>query len=222
MMNKMIALDWRAMKYYQIRALFLPVIALIIGAVYSSIFVIPFCMLMGMSFSVNPFAVEEKGELNNLYLTLPIQRKEIVAGRYTLSLLITFAGILIGIPIMALSNMISFSKWYIGAQGVLIIIALSFLIYSICNIFMFPILFKLGYQKGKIWGFYLPMILSAVLLAGYSMFTMLPGKENVTINLIVYATEHLTLVSGGLLILGIILLLISYLVSVKLYSKRNF
>ncbi len=86
MIAKMIALDWSAMKFYQIRGLLLPVFVLIYG-LYSPITVIPLSAIMLLSFSVNPFAVEEKGELNILYLTLPVGRKSIVAGRYMLSIL---------------------------------------------------------------------------------------------------------------------------------------
>ena len=77
MITKMIALDWRAMKVYQIRFLLLPIFALIIGWIYP-VFVIPISVFMYMGFSINPFAVEEKGELNNLYLTLPVKRNTIV------------------------------------------------------------------------------------------------------------------------------------------------
>lgn len=78
MIAKMIALDWRAMKYYQIRLLLLPVFIFIFG-VYSPLTVIPMSVILSLSFSLNPFAVAEKGELNNLYLTLPVRRKSIVS-----------------------------------------------------------------------------------------------------------------------------------------------
>lgn len=60
MIRKMIALDWRAMKYYQKRVLLLPVFVLIIGW-QNALMIIPFSVMMFLSFSVNPFAVEEKG-----------------------------------------------------------------------------------------------------------------------------------------------------------------
>ena len=60
MIAKMIALDWRAMKYYQIRVLLLPVFVFIFGVVYSPLTVIPMSVVMSLNFSLNPFAVEEK------------------------------------------------------------------------------------------------------------------------------------------------------------------
>lgn len=118
MIAKMIALDWRAMKYYQIRVLLLPVFVFIFGVVYSPLTVIPMSVVMSLNFSLNPFAVEEKGELNNLYLTLPVRRKSIVAGRYILSIIMLLCGIAIGILIMPLANKLSISKWFIWNRRV--------------------------------------------------------------------------------------------------------
>jgi hypothetical protein len=218
---KMIALDWRAMKFYQIRLLLLPVFVFIFGF-YSTLTVIPLSVILFLSFSVNPFAVEEKGELNNLYLTLPVRRKSIVAGRYILSIIMLLCGIAIGILIMPLANKFSISKWFIGIEGFMVVISLSYLLYAILNLFMFPILFRLGYQKGKFWGFYLPMIFFALLLRAYSTITYLPGNKTLALDFIVYASKNLLMVSGSIVVLATILLILSYMISLKLYSKRDF
>ncbi|MGI6717432.1 MAG: ABC-2 transporter permease [Eubacteriales bacterium] len=49
-----------------------------------------------MLFPSTLLAVEEKGKLDNLYLTLPITRKTIVKTRYSLSLIMQFSGLLFG------------------------------------------------------------------------------------------------------------------------------
>ena len=87
---------------------------------------------------------------------------------------------------------------------------------------MFPILFKLGYTKGRFFGFYLPLILIAVILGIYTGITYIPGNGGITIKLISFASEHLLLISGGMIILATILLFISYFISVRVYSKRDF
>lgn len=222
MIGKMIALDWRAMKYYQIRGLLLPFLAAVVGIVYTPILVIPMSVFFATSFSVNPFAVEEKGELNNLYLTLPIRRNQIILGRYALSFLLMLAAVAISTPIMLLSNKISFSKFYVGAKGLIALMAISFLLYSIFNLFTFPILFRLGYQKGKMWGFYLPVILFGILLGVYMVVAMMSGNETLTIDFISSLSENLLLASGVMILSGLALLFGSYLLSVRLYSKRDF
>jgi ABC-2 type transport system permease protein len=221
MIAKMVALDWRAMKFYQIRLLLLPVFIFAFGF-YSPIAVIPMSVILVLSFSINPFAVEEKGALNNLYLTLPVRRKSIVAGRYALSIIMLLCGIAFGILIMPLANSFSISKWFIGTEGLLVIIALSYLLYAILNLFMFPILFRLGYQKGKFWGFYLPMVFFALLFGAYSAITQLPEYKTLTLDFIVYASKNMLIVSGSIVVLATVLLFLSYAISLKLYSKRDF
>ncbi len=221
MIAKMVALDWRAMKFFQIRSLLLPVFILLFGF-YSPIAVIPMSVILALSFSLNPFAVEEKGALNNLYLTLPVRRKSIVAGRYMLSIIMLLCGIALGVLIMPLANKISKSQWFIGTEGLMVVISLSYLLYATLNLFMFPILFWLGYQKGKFWGFYLPMIFFALLFGAYTAISSLPGNQTLTIDFIVYASENVLTVSGGIVILATIILLLSYAISQKLYSKRDF
>ena len=221
MIAKMIALDWRAMKVYQIRILLLPVFVLILGF-YSPLLVIPISVFLFLSFSVNPFAVEEKGELNNLYLTLPVRRKSIVAGRYLLSIIMLLCGIAIGSLLMPLANRLSVSKWFIGIEGFMVVIALSYLLYAILNLFMFPVLFRLGYNKGKFWGFFLPVVFFSLLLGMYSTITYLPGNKTLTLDILVLASENLLMVVGSIVVLATILLILSYMISLKLYSKRDF
>lgn len=221
MVTKMAALDWRAMKFYQIRFPLLPIFVIYVGW-YNSLLVIPVSVILFLSFSVNPFAVEEKGALNNLYLTLPVKRETIVAGRYVLSFIMLLCGIILGIAITPIAHQISTSKWFIGFNGYVVIISLSYLLYALFNFFMFPILFRLGYQKGKFWGFYLPTIFFALLFSMYYVITSQPGNETMTLDFIVYASENLLLISGGIIALATVILFLSYKISIKLYSKRDF
>jgi len=221
MIRKMIAIDWRAMKVYQIRILLIPILAIALGWT-SSLNVIPLCLFACFNYSLNTFAVEDKGALNNLYLTMPVKRNSIVAGRYALSLIMVLCGILIGVPIMYFVNMFAMSKWYIGINGYLIVISLSFLLYAVFNLSTFPILFKLGYVKGKFIGVILPVILFGLIFGAYPLIISLSGNEALTIELISYASENIFLVSGGILLLATVVLLGSYALSVRVYSKRDF
>jgi hypothetical protein len=221
MIAKMISLDWRSMKTYQIRVLLLPVFLLIFG-IYMPLFILPMSVFLLLSFSINPFAVEEKGELNYMYLTLPVSRNMIVSGRYILSLIMMTAGLILGSALLPLANMFSVSKWYIGLKGYLILVAISYLLYSFFNLCMFPVLFKIGYQKGKFIGFYLPAILFSVLFSVYSVLSYTSDNQNLTMNFLVWASENLILVSIILIIIATVLMLISYLLSLRFYSRRDF
>ena len=84
---------------------------------------------------------------------LAVQRRTIVTGRYVLSFLLFAAGALLGLAMMPLANLVSFSKWYPGFSWKLALVSFSFLFYGVMSLAMYPLLFKVGYQKGKVWGY---------------------------------------------------------------------
>lgn len=216
MIRKVIALDWHAMKKYQIRILLVLPMAVLISLL-SPILVIPMCVFAFVNYSINPFAVEEKGALNHLYLTLPVKRRDILTGRYILSLIMLFCGTVVGVAVMPIGNAILASKWFIGVDGYLVITAVSFLLFSLLNLSMFPMLFRFGYQKGKYWGYYTPLGIFLVIILVFSTISMTPGM----IKFISFASENMLLISGGMFALGIMLLALSYAISLKVYSKRD-
>ena len=86
MVAKMAFLDWHAMKLYQ-KLVYLTPLFFFIWGMPGSVFVIPLGVLYCAAISAWVFSVEDKGDLNRLYLTLPIKKREIVAGRYLFSII---------------------------------------------------------------------------------------------------------------------------------------
>ncbi len=215
-MLKIMKLDWNALKYYHIRLLIIPLTLLVLG-LFSSIYLVPLGVLLSFSFSINSFLVEEKSDLNRLYLTLPIKRSHVVLSRYLLSLILSASGALLGLSFMPLANLFSFSKWYPDFKWSLALLSFSSLLYALMNLFMYPVLFKLGYQKGKIWGFYIPTILICLALNAFLL-----AKGNLIFNLLVYASEHFNTVICGTLISSAAVLTVSCLLSIRIYSRREF
>ena len=95
------------MKYFHRRFLIIPICLIIIGW-FSPIILIPMGVFLLFFFSINLFAIEEKGDLNRLYLTLPIRRNTIVTSRYALALLLYIVGVLLAFALMPFANLISF------------------------------------------------------------------------------------------------------------------
>lgn len=87
---------------------------------------------------------------------------------------------------------------------------------------MFPILFKIGYQKGKFLGFYFPVVFSTILVFIFNMISTLPGNETLMFDIIMWATENIVLVGIISIIAATLLMFISYSLSLLLYSKREF
>lgn len=222
MIRKMMMMDWRAMKYYQIRGLLLPLFVCFIGFFSSPLLVIPTSVIMFLFFSLNPFAMEEKGELNNLYLTLPIRRADVVYGRFLLSGVMGTSGVVMGIPLMILVNRFGWSYYSLPVSGYFFVVAFSYLFYSIGLLATYPIFFKLGYNKGKFWGLVIPAILMGVLYGLFAALNYLPGNEMKMLELLEYASQNLLLTSGITILAATLLMVIAIKLSKSIYAKRDF
>lgn len=220
-MLKIMKLDWTAIKCYHSRLFLLPVALLAMGA-FSATYLVPMGVVLMFFVSVNLFLVEEKGELNRLYLTLPMARSRIVTGRYLLSLLLFAAGLLMGFLMMPLANLFARSKWYPDWRWMLALGSAGFLIYALLSLAMYPVLFRLGYQKGKIWGYYVPSVLFLLGYLAFVEYDMVIGGGTFITGLLVYAAEHILAVSGGILLLGAAVWVLSWRLSVGLYARREF
>ncbi len=220
-MKRMAMFDWNAMKCFHLRLFLIPIISLAAGFI-SALLVVPTNVFMFLFFSVNTFAVEEKGDLNKLYLTLPVKRSAVVAGRYVLSICMGVAGLVTGIPLAILADRFSLSHYYGPIGWFLPVVTISYLLFSIFNLCMFPILFKMGYSKGKFWGMLVPNALFAALYCAWVIVSSLPGNEYLLFNALEYASTNVLLVNGSMIAVATLILLCSFLLSENLYSNRDF
>jgi hypothetical protein len=223
----MIKLDWLAMKYYQMRVIVIPLVICMAG-VLSEALVIPLIAFYMLSFSVNPFAVEEKGKLDNLYLTLPVTRKTIVNARFGLSLIMQFAGLIVGTAVTIVLSKLFYGRtilflykhsFHADAKTVFLILCGSLLLYAIMNLSMFPVLFKIGYAKGKAIGFYIPVVAFAMIAY---IIIMLWNYNGVFHAWALSIFDHTVIMSVIMLAAAILIFTTSYFLSNKLYVKREF
>ena len=162
------------------------------------------------------------GDLNRFYLTLPLKRRMVGGGLYALSFVLYVGGVLLGTALMPLANLYSLSKWYPDFSWMLALLSFSFLLYSLMSLAMYPVLFRLGYQKGKMWGYYVPAIAICLIYCAVVEYDTIVRGGTLVLDLLVYASEHMLAVSGGMLALGAVLLGGSYLLSVRWYERREF
>jgi len=228
-MLNMVKLDWLGMKFYQKRFIILPFMVLIYGF-YSEAIIIPIMSYMTLTFSVNPFAVEEKGKLDNLYLTLPVTRKSIVKSRYGLSLIMQFLGLILAIIVTIVYSRMLYGEELIfmhnfraNFKNMSLIVCGSLLFYSVMNLFMFPFLFKIGYSKGKALGFYIPIgVLTVVLSASVVLWKYCEPFHLFIVKFAEWTLANSVLTAALALALAALVLWLSYALSVKAYEKREF
>ena len=113
------------------------------------------------------------------------------------------------------------SRWYPDLKWVLAIVATSFFLFALMTLAMYPILFKLGYQKGKLWGYYIPAFLVCLVYGAVMGYETMTGGTFLH-ELLLYASEHVLIVSFGIFGLGAVILTVSVLLSMRIYSRREF
>ena len=222
MIFKMIALDWRAKGLAaKMTIFFVPLLLFFMGFTTSQMYVLLFSAWIAMAYSTYPFHSEEKGALNNLFLTLPVTRKQIVLTRYVYSLFILAVHISMGLAIMPVVRHFSRSRWYFSIEGHIAIIAVCVLAFAIFHVFMFPLLFRLGYQKGKMFGLYIPTTVFIVTFFAMEIFSSMSGGRNLFFEIVVMASDNLLLLSGVLGGIAMAVMLLSYWLSLRVYTRRD-
>jgi MFS family permease len=218
----MIKTDWLAIKAHHWRLLIMAAIVALFGFTDMSMIVIPIAAYMAIAFSVNTFAVEEKGKLDHLYLSLPLSRKNVVRGRFAfmiLLLVISFA--ICGAVVAVVSPSLDFGgiSFEIGTKTISLMCCLGFAFGGFINLSMYPVMFRMGYEKGKIFGYYVPIFAVGTIfgVAG----ALVASRVEILVNWFSYWLANPLKICGILLLLGAVLFYVSYRLSLWLYGKRD-
>ena len=227
-MLNMIKLDWLGMKVYHKRFILIPLGICYMGFL-NELLILPCTVFFMLSFSVNPFAMEEKGKLDNLYLSLPITRKTIVRARLSLSLIMLGLGMALGTVMTIIMSKLLYGHneifihfFQADFNSMCLLICGSLLFYAIMNLSTFPILFKIGYAKGKVFGFYIPVGAMVFLFSGINFIAYFNDSfYDKAIAAIEWALEHTMGTAAIMLAAAVLALAISYVLSQRLYAKRE-
>ena len=208
---KMIRLDFLTMKSQLVMYLSLVVIVIMFEFMGSSVTVL--CLNAAWFtalFLSSIFVLQEKNNLDQLYGSVSMRLREIVAGRYLYMLLnffLTFAAVLVihSVISLILNRLIDFSDALLG-------FSVSLLVFSVIIGMQSPLFFKMGYSKAKGWSF-LPFLAVMALVVSP---TFLPAVFRII--------EHLMMnpntVIAGCILLSFAVLSVSCMLSVQAYRKR--
>jgi len=240
-MLNMIKLDWLGMKTYHLWLLAPPLVILLFVFLFGSyvgLIVIPMVAFFMWSISTYLFMAEEKGKLENLYLTLPILRKTLVKARFGLFLFMQLSGIVFSVGLaLSLSPLLggwSFMEYLYGPpmgepssllpSFDLIIFYVSFGLLSsafflLCS---FPFLFKFGYSIGKIPGVYLPVVVMLIIfIFGAGLASTVEPFAFWFSSVLEWAVANTLWFSLVLLAVAAVFFALSYLLSLKAFEKRE-
>jgi len=161
---------------------------------------------------VSAFEYDDKYKVDGTLISLPIKRQFLVLVRYLEVPVLTVSVVLIYIPVTLLMNL-----WFPGMSPVgLLMPATGFLAASLMSGLYMPIIYRLGYVKAKI----------LVILLAFSMIpaaVMVLGKIGGEINLSLWpATASKGMIASLMFAAAILTLVISCLLSIRMYRKRQF
>ena len=153
-----------------------------------------------------------------MYSTLSLERKNVVIGRYIFPLLIeTMVIVLLLIFVNIKSNFVPVGM---TIDEILIYLSLSFMFVSLIISFQYPLFFKMGYTKARLFT-YVPLLLVFVFLG---ILQLLVDKLNIDINWIAinqFIKGNLILMIVLSVLIGIVSLVISCMISIKIYGRKD-
>lgn len=162
--------------------------------------------------------------------SLPLGRKEIVTAKYLSAFSFALIMVAISLPV---SFLLSYTE-FLGTISMNLTMAIrffmiSFFLLCIYLSFFFPVFFKLGYLKSRWANFFSFFIIFGLIGFSGSVGQQVPqyGNEISKETMLQYllgtlaGNEHLT-VYLGMVLMGLLLLFISWRFSVSIYQKKEF
>jgi len=167
-----------------------------------------------------PFEMTDKSNLNVLFGTLPTTRQSVLSARYVFAVLSLVIGIIIA---FAGSVIITFGfNNYFSIANQLMMLCLGIGIFAILlgwqNIFFF----QKGYTKGRFFA-WIPMILLFILLNISSLLSLFRVETDFSFESIMEALFSNPLITSLVsLVVAIVALGTSYIISKRIYLKKDF
>ena len=177
-------------------------------------------IMIGTLFISYPFAIGEKNNIDALYITLSLDRKTVVAGRYLFSLAFNIGAILFSVFFAIIGILVTRAVGLdMGKSDILLAGVLLAAVFIVIQSIQLPFFFKMGYTKAK----FFSIVPFVALMAGYVVF-MTASKENGIVSRIERILEGLTNgVLVGLAVVAVLLICyVSYRLSLSFYMKREF
>lgn len=212
-------LDYLTIKQYlRVKQLgfFAAIILVLTVSMNNLYFVTGMLMMYGLFYTAYPFAIGDKVKLDVLYATLPIGKKQLVMGRYLYAFSINLATAVIA---LVLTQVVDF---FLRNESALLehvlTVVVCFFAYTFLEAIQFPIFFKLGYNKARIYALF-PLFLLPLLVGGIRWIV---GKRGINPMLLFsFLEENYLLVVLFLFLLWCVVIISSIQISCRIYRKRE-
>ncbi len=183
------------------------------GLSKNPIMAIAVSQMFALIFSAYPFMVGEEAGIDPLYKIFSIEPKDVVKGRYLIAAAFVALALIFG---TVLSLIISGIYSIGGVFEILsLTVPITFLVVTLIIFLEYPIYFKYGYIKGKTLAS-IPLMLLGI---AFTVSTFFSEFVKVSLEFFVVNKEICIIL---LVSIWIITLLISYKLSNRVYSERDF
>ncbi|MCC0627373.1 MULTISPECIES: ABC-2 transporter permease [unclassified Clostridioides] len=159
---------------------------------------------------VSTFSYDDLNKWDSYVLTMPIKRNDIVLSKYLTMLIFSFIGILVSLIV---SVIIGYFKHTLVLGETLLINALILSV-SVCfGSLILPLIYKFGTEKARLLMILCFLVPTLVLLVFKNILesTSSPLSIEIILNTLVYSLPFI----------AIVLFVISYFISSKIYSKKE-
>lgn len=198
------------------KTLFITIVAIFIMSLSMTgmnlAFMIPFVVIM---LCLSTFSYDEFNKWDGYALTLPVSKKTIVKSKYLFTLLVVAIAVLIGFLLGCLIGMFQdqFSLYSFFYEMMGTTTGLLFFITII-----YPLMYKFGSQKGRTMIFIVVAVIFFIIFGMKQLLSFFaPGLDMSFLNEF-FNTYGLYCV----LVLAIIFTYVSYIISLKIYNKKEF
>ena len=167
--------------------------------------------------TISSFGYDDNGNCMPFLLTLPVSRTLYVKSKYVLGFLLTFIGWAAGMVISMVTALLH--KAPPTVEAVLFQLAWVFL-WMIMLSFVLPMLFKFGAEKGRMATLAMMLVFMAIVF----VFTKLAETLGMDVDACLDALigQRIAVLIAGMAVAALIILLISYSISVKIIQKKEY
>lgn len=161
--------------------------------------------------SISSFAYDEQAKWDGYALTMPISKRDLVRSKYVLAIILSFIGAVAGVVLSAASNL---DAPFIDWSGILIASGIALCASYLFNSMALPLLYKFGAEKSRV----ILLACYAVPLIGASLVMNELEKSSGTL------LRIQSLLNLGAILLPFVtiaVLFVSYLISLRIYEKKD-
>lgn len=178
------------------------------------IYTIPFFLVM---MTISTFNYDEFNNWNSYCLTLPISRKKIVQSKYLFTIFLAIIGIILSALIIIIFKSINQS---LNLEEQISNFSGSFFAVSLIISILYPLIYKFGSEKGRIFIFIIVIGISIILGVIFSLLEQLSINYQYLLSSL--NSLNYIQISLSMLIISIVIIIISYLISLRIYQKKEF